>query len=738
MRIKKAIHKFIATVMIVATVVGLMEVGSLITYAHTEQNAMIYSYDGSVIETKDTASPNGNKVSGLVHGKPLCVIGETTGTDGNLWYKVTYYVSNGATKKEGYCPASNVRLNKDAAVIATGTANANNTLWSCTGDYQKPALATIPAGTKLYITDNKNDGGLWYRIKCVIGGTTYYGWVQSAYVTKDAIPDIPTDGNYEQGLIAQGFPASYAKLLAILHEQYPNWVFVPVITGLDWNTVIAEESKAGRNLIHKSANDAKKSIASSEYNWYANTWTIRDSSGWVTAHPDYIAYCMDPRNFLNAEYMFMFESLSYNSAHNAAGVQAILNNTFMANNVVDTDGTTLNYANAFMSIGQSVGVSPYHLASRVRQEQGANGTSPLISGTYSGYEGLFNYFNYGAYGTPDSVLYANGLTYARNKDWTSRYKSLYGGSELLAKNYIKVGQDTLYFQKFNVVYSDKLYTHQYMTNVEAAMSESKSVASAYTDKSQAFVFKIPVYTNMPEQPVRFTASGNRNNYLSSLDVSGVSLTPTFNGATTNYSVVVDASVTSVKVSASAVVSSSKVTGTGTYNLGSGNTTIKVTCTSQSGEAREYTITVARVGMGSGDYTLTSDKYVVGNYITGVAPGTTVDNFLAGFTCEGTTLSVLNSSGGQKTGNVATGDRLAVYKDGALVGLIDIVIYGDVSGDGQINIVDLVRINRHTLNISKLSGCSLTAADVSKNGSVNIQDLVMINRHTLKIALITQK
>lgn len=264
MRIKKAIHKFIATVMIVATVVGLMEVGSLITYAHTEQNAMIYSYDGSVIETKDTASPNGNKVSGLVHGKPLCVIGETTGTDGNLWYKVTYYVSNGATKKEGYCPASNVRLNKDAAVIATGTANANNTLWSCTGDYQKPALATIPAGTKLYITDNKNDGGLWYRIKCVIGGTTYYGWVQSAYVTKDAIPDIPTDGNYEQGLIAQGFPASYAKLLAILHEQYPNWVFVPVITGLDWNTVIAEESKAGRNLIHKSANDAKKSIASSE------------------------------------------------------------------------------------------------------------------------------------------------------------------------------------------------------------------------------------------------------------------------------------------------------------------------------------------------------------------------------------------------------------------------------------------------------------------------------------------
>lgn len=738
MNLKKAIQRTIVAMLIFASVIGLVDIGNLTAYAYSAQNAMIYSYDGSIIEIKDSASPNGGKVSGLVHGKPLTVIEKTTGTDGNQWYKVTYYVSGGATKKEGYCPVANVRLNENAAIIATGSANANNTLWSCTGDYQKPALVTIPAGTKLYITDNKNDGGLWYRVKCDVGGTTWYGWVQSAYVTKDEIPDIPTDGDYEQGLIAQGFPASYAKLLAVLHEQYPNWVFVPVLTGLDWNTVIAEESKAGRNLIHKTANDAKKSTAASEYNWYTNTWTIRDSSGWVTAHPDYIAYCMDPRNFLNAEYMFMFESLSYNSAHNTAGVQAILNNTFMANDVADTDGSTLNYANAFMSIGEAVGVSPYHLASRVRQEQGANGTSPLISGTYPGYEGLFNYFNYGAYGTPDSVLYANGLTYARNQGWTSRYKSILGGSGLLAKNYINVGQDTLYFQKFNVVYADKLYTHQYMTNVEAAMSESKSVASAYTDKTQAFVFKIPVYTNMPDKPVQFTASGNRNNYLSSLSVSGLALTPTFDGASTNYTVVVDASVTSVTISGTAVVSTSKVKGTGTYNLGSGNTTINVTCTSQSGDPRVYTITVARVGVEPGEYTLTSDTYVIGNTITGVEPGTTVDTFLAGFVCEGATLSVVNAAGSQKTGKVATGDRLAVYKDGALVGLIDVVIYGDISGDGAVTIVDLVRLNRHILNISKLSGSGLAAADVNRNGSVNIQDLVMINRHTLGIATITQK
>lgn len=735
---RKISRRIISTLLIIVSILGCMSTGTDITYADTKQGAMIYSYDGSIIETKKSPSKNADKVSGLVHGKPVTVVDEKKDDSGILWYKVTYYVESGATKKEAYVPASNVRLDKDAAVVNTGVANAENTLWSCTGTYMKPALATIPSGTKLYITDSKNDGDLWYRVKCDIGGETVYGWVESKYVSKDAVPDIPTDEDYEDGLISQGFPASYAKLLAILHEQYPNWVFVPVKTGLDWKSVIAEESKAGRNLIHKSANDAKKSVASSEYNYYKDTWTIRDSSGWVTAHPDYIAYCMDPRNFLNAENIFMFESLSYSSAHNAAGVQAIINNTFMTKDVVDTDGKTLNYAKTFLEIGKTVGVSPYHLASRVRQEQGANGTSPLISGKYSGYVGVFNYFNYGAHGTPDSVLYANGLTYARNQGWTSRYLSLLGGSKLLAKNYINVGQDTLYFQKFNVVYKDKLYTHQYMTNVEAAISEGKTVASAYADKSQAFVFEIPVYSNMPEAPVQFTASGNRNNYLSSLKVGGLALTPSFNGASTEYSIIVDSAVKSVKVSASPVVSKSKVSGTGTYNLSVGNNKIEVTCTSQSGEKKVYTITVVRSGMSDANYTLASDAYVIGKYITGVEQRTSVETFMAGFTCEDGTLKLLDASGNEKTGVVGTGDRLAVYVDGVLANYIEVVIYGDVSGDGSVTIADLVRLNRHTLNINKLSGSALVAADVNKNGSVNIQDLVMVNRCILGVGSIEQK
>ncbi|MBS6510348.1 MAG: hypothetical protein KH334_01465, partial [Clostridiales bacterium] len=52
-----------------------------------------------------------------------------------------------------------------------------------------------------------------------------------------------------------GFPASYQSKLQALQNKYPNWVFIPVKTNFDWNTVIAEESKSNRCTIQQSANE---------------------------------------------------------------------------------------------------------------------------------------------------------------------------------------------------------------------------------------------------------------------------------------------------------------------------------------------------------------------------------------------------------------------------------------------------------------------------------------------------
>ncbi len=59
---------------------------------------------------------------------------------------------------------------------------------------------------------------------------------------------------YVESLMAQGFPQSYAEKLEKLHNKYPNWIFKPLITNLDWSTAVnGERSKHSNQLISLSA-----------------------------------------------------------------------------------------------------------------------------------------------------------------------------------------------------------------------------------------------------------------------------------------------------------------------------------------------------------------------------------------------------------------------------------------------------------------------------------------------------
>lgn len=70
----------------------------------------------------------------------------------------------------------------------------------------------------------------------------------------------------------------------------------------------------------------------------------------------------------------------------------------------------------FLDVAKNTGVSAYHLASRVKQEQGTNGTSPLISGTYSGYKGYYNFFNFNAYGKQSKIYTKMVYILLNNRD----------------------------------------------------------------------------------------------------------------------------------------------------------------------------------------------------------------------------------------------------------------------------------------------------------------------------------
>ena len=716
--------------------------GGMVVYA--DQTAKVVCEEGYWVAARSGPGTNYEIEHKLANGKALIIVDKTTGDDGKIWYKVKYTLAaNGkecvsyirsdfvATEEAEEKPASDVGK---TAVAATGTITGTNVyVRNEPGTVGTTKVTALNWGhTVDIIGETKVNGVVWYQVSGTQDGKSFTGWTISTYIKLNYTGTDQSD--YADTLRKAGFPDSYIPNLAALHTKYPNWTFEAVNTGLDWNTVIEKESLNGLNVVSKSTDDARKSTAPGAYNWATDTWTEYEP-GWVSAHRDYIAYVMDPRNFLDETNIFQFQSLSYNSSETLSGVQSIIKGTFMeGTKTYSNNGESINYANTFLDAAKSSGVSAYHLASRVKQEQGAGGTSPLISGTYPGYIGYYNFFNFNAYGSTKEQIYRSGLTYAKKQGWTSRKLSINGGAVKIGAGYINKGQNTLYFEKFNVVNKDALYSHQYMSNVTAALTEGQSVAKGYADKNQAFTFKIPVYQNMPSSAVNFNRTGNPNNYLKSLTISGLSLTPAFQGAVNQYSVVVSNSIGSINVSAAAVSSKSTISGTGNYSLAVGNNTINVKCRSQSGDTRTYTINVSRQAATVSDeeVNLTSNVYKVGSSITGVSPDTGAAAFLKNLSVSGGgTVKLLNNAGAENTGAVGTGNKVAVYDaSGKLKKTCEVVLYGDVSGDGKISIKDIMLVNRHILGKGTLAGSALTAGDVSRDGKLSIKDIMLINNAIL--------
>lgn len=491
------------------------------------------------------------------------------------------------------------------------TASAANMTGSCTADvlnvrsgagtgYSK--TGTVSYGDSLTILSETTDssGAKWYKISC--GNVT--GYVSAAYVQLTSSgSQSSSDADFESYMTKQGFPESYKPYLRKLHEQHPKWIFTAQKLGVNWNTALKEECVVGRNLVHSSALASWKSMEKGAYDFNGGYWYGLDGS-WVAASKEIIMYYMDPRNFLNDTYIFMFENQSYDPSYQTeSGVKTILADTFMSGSYTCPDTKKkYTYSQTFMDAAKKSGVSPYHLASRCRNEQGVNG-APQSLGTVKGYENYFNFFDIQAYATSTMTAAEMGCKYAKTTNptyllpWTNQYKSIVGGSIFLGTGYITKGQDTLYLQKFDMVDGGNgLYYHQYMTCVFGQANEAISLKNAYSQDilNSAMEFKIPVYNNMPDKLCpKPTSSGDNNNYLKSLSVSGTSISPKFDKFTASYTAKVNAEVSSVTVNANPLGKSAKVSGKGKVSLKTGENTVKVTCTAASGVKRTYTIKITR-------------------------------------------------------------------------------------------------------------------------------------------------
>ena len=272
----------------------------------------------------------------------------------------------------------------------------------------------------------------------------------------------------------------YKEALQKLQQQHQNWTIKLVYTGLKWDDVL--DAEQGRD-----SKGEPFSLTQEKGNWRDSSDNNSYQGEWYKASREAIAYMMDPRNSLDQYYVFQFQNLARSSNETVQKVSTMTNGTYLQ-----------NYSSTLVNASQNYNVSAFHLASRMLMEQGTSGWS--ING-YS-YKGrmVYNYANIGATGNTIEDIMTSGAKYAYENKWFSPEFCINGTAQWIYNNYLSNGQNTKYFEKYNVV-KPPFYTHQYMQNIRAANDEGYNTAKSLEKNgllNSSYEFLIPVYEEMPD------------------------------------------------------------------------------------------------------------------------------------------------------------------------------------------------------------------------------------------------
>lgn len=532
--------------------------------------------------------------------------------------------------------------------------------------------------------------------------------------------------NYTQTLKVgiSEFPESYKPYLQKLQEMHPNWNFKAYYTGIDWNelTSSAAENRCLKNTIKKIDLMDPMMLCIC-----GNT----GDPGYYCASSKTVNYYLDPRNSLIESSVFQFLDLSNSANISKKTIQNIVSETYLA-----------NYVDTIIEAANQSGVNPLHIIVTIYQEIGKTSEIPkAISGTVPGYENLYNFYNYGANDGKGAV--ERGLEKAREMNWTTPEIALIDGAvKVLKGGYISVGQITKYFYKFDVVGTDILsdnetktysvgnfYSHQYMTNIQDPTSQSGMLMEYYTNNgllNSNLTFVIPVYENMPEKAVSFpttlTEADGELYYVNTTHVTSLNVRDTLGntiGKLTKGQIVavqsIQNNVATLKLKVATEV------GTDENGKAKWNYEDKIVILNDASYLVKCENIIAQLPVVN-----TVEFKVDGTYLK-MTPIVAVTNIKDTYSNaiitkpDGTDIS-------STTEQIGTGYKITID------GIEYIAIkYGDINGDGNINSGDLLRLQKHFLQVINLENTPyILSSDANKDNNVNSGDLLKIQKFLLKV------
>lgn len=252
---------------------------------------------------------------------------------------------------------------------------------------------------------------------------------------------------------------------------------------------------------------------------------------------------------------------------------------------------------------------------------------------------------------------------------------------------------------------------------------------------ESFLFDIPVFLNMPEV-VSLPTNVSKINTIESISINGKNVS-NFDKDILEFNVYVNKSDKEYSLSVVLSDSSSKVEGTGKLDLPSDKTIHEIKVTSENGDVRIYKLTIIKVS----DTTSISDIIsnlsvkVSGSVIYNISPNTNAGTLINSINkySAGTTVTINESNGvGVGSGStLKTGQTIKMITPSGESKSFVISIIGDVSGDGEVTILDLLKVQKHLLGSSKLSSEYLISGDTNGDAEVTILDLLRVQKYILK-------
>lgn len=617
---------------------ALLSLSLLLTPAGTALNALPSAYAaqaavirGTNVNVRAAASTSSQLVTSLGNNSSVTILGQTTGSDGKVWYQISAGGVSGYVRSDlvsTQTVAYTTDANFEAYLAQQGfpesykaglrSLHAQHPTWIFnavqTGlDWNTAVASELQGTSSLVETGSKSswkstdagkfdwttstwpgfDGATWVGASQEI--VAYFmdprNFLDDSYVFQFAAHDYNPEIQTIDGLRSM-LKGTFLEGQVAIDASSPLYAAAAAAQGLSAST----NAMSGQTVTDASIGTATQTSSGESLLGYEGPGATGAANISDAAQASAAATTITAGNVLEGT-----DSMS-TTVMPGSGGPGTGNATTGTSNTTNmmTGAVTVSYADIIMEAAEQSKVSPYVLAAMIIQEQGTKGSSGSISGA----TGYYNFFNVGAYAANGMTAVERGLWYAAqsgsyNRPWNTPEKAIVGGALFYAQNYLVAGQNTLYLKRFNVQGSN-MFKHQYMTNTAGAAEEGKSLGKAYNDTMRAgvLVFNIPVYNGMPETACPMpTKDGNPNNKLQYLAVDGFTLTPSFNLDTTSYTLVVDPSVQMVNVSAVAYHSAAQISGVGQILLDTPTKTVTITVTAQNGDQRNYQITISQAAGG---------------------------------------------------------------------------------------------------------------------------------------------